>query len=95
MWTLSRHNAETLRQHMLDDAAAFAAIEHRAAERDRTNRADADAWRSGLGQRLDQQDAAMSGLKSILLRTVGGAVVIGISVIGWLLAPLLHGAVGK
>ena len=106
MWTLSRHNAETLRQHMLDDAAAFAAIEHRAAERDRTNRADADAWRSGLGQRLDQQDgkldkattdqqAAIQRVQNILLSIAGFVGVTGIGVIGWLLAPLLHGAVGK
>ena len=106
MWTNRRHDAETLRLHMADDAAAFAALEARANQRDAEKRANDDLWRHGLGQRLDQQDekldkattdqqASIQRVQNILLSIAGFVGVTGIGVIGWLLAPLLHGAVGK
>lgn len=52
------------------------------------NRRREDEWRTGLGQRLDQQDRRAASQTRIMLAIAGGVVMVLLTTIGFLVAHL-------
>ena len=77
------------------DLAMTTSVELRALEgvikaNETARRSDLDEWRKGLGERLDQQDAAMSVLKGYGVKIFGWLLFGIISVLGTVTGLWLH-----